>query len=396
VSVKGRFHAFDLARELHRLGHLERLITSYPAFEAVQFGVPADRVDALVAHEAIGRIWARLPAGLRAPADSRLFVADRLNDFFDARVASRMPSDTQIFVGWSGLSLRSIRHARSLGAVTIVERGSSHITFQEKILAEEHERWSIRWRPFSRRGVARDLAEYNEADYVAVPSEFVKRTFIAQGFSAGRLIHNPYGVDLNAFRPGSKPDSVFRVIHCGAISLRKGIPYLLEAFRRAAVSNSELWMIGTVSDEVRSILARNLGSSVRVMGPVPQRELPRYYAMGSVLCLASVEDGWGMVQNQAMACGLPVVCTENTGGSDLVRDGIEGYVVPIRDSHALAEKLVYLSGHAQLAKQMGAAARSRVMTGGFTWSDYGRRAASAYRKALEARARQPDKDRIGG
>lgn len=370
VSVKGRFHAFDLARELQQLGVLERLITSYPAFAAERFGVDPAKVTAIPAHEILDRLWARVPGRIRGPLERQLLVQERLHDFFDWRVSRILPHDMDVFVGWASLSLRSLRRAKALGAKTIVERGSSHVQFQENILKEEYERAGLRYEGRPRHAIDRDLMEYAEADYISIPSSFVRRTFLTYGVPENKLIQVPYGVNLSGFKPMGKSDDVFRVIHCGALSLRKGVHYLLQAFHELKLPNTELWLVGALTAEIRPYLSRFGSPNVHHIGPFPQHELPRYYSQGSVFCLASVEEGLAMVQPQAMACGLPVICTTNTGGEDLVRDGVDGFVVPIRSIDALKEKLELLYANSQLTVCMGDAARQRALQK-FSWGKYG-------------------------
>ena len=88
-----------------------------------------------------------------------------------------------------------------------------------------------------------------------------------------------------------------------------------------------------------------------------------------------------MVQPQAMACGLAVICTTNTGGQDLIREGSEGFIINIRDVNGLKDKLVYLHDNPDIAKAMGEAAKNRVSKG-FSWDDYGQRIVDAYKKCL--------------
>jgi glycosyltransferase involved in cell wall biosynthesis len=109
---------------------------------------------------------------------------------------------------------------------------------------------------------------------------------------------------------------------------------------------------------------------VEFLGSVPQRQLARLMSQSHVLVLPSVEDGFGLVLGQAMACGCPVICSENTAGEDLVDDGRQGFVVPIRDAQAIALRLDQLCQDDSLRKEMGAAARQKVAELG-GWDDYG-------------------------
>jgi glycosyltransferase involved in cell wall biosynthesis len=124
----------------------------------------------------------------------------------------------------------------------------------------------------------------------------------------------------------------------------------------------------------------------KAIGPVPQKELYKYYSNSSVFVLPSIEDGFGMVINQAMSCGLPVILTENTGGYDIVRDGIDGFIIPIRDVEKLKEKILYLYENPEICKQMGQNAKERAKSG-FSWEDYGNKIYENYQKILEKNAK---------
>jgi glycosyltransferase involved in cell wall biosynthesis len=375
LSVKGRFHAFHLAREIQRHGYLNRMITSYPAFKAVEYGVERDKVQSLVIYEG-DRIWRRAPGFVTGYLNPQYLVSD----LFDIHASRHVPENTDIFVGWSSFSLHSLRRAKRLGAKTIVERGSSHMLHQRDILLEEYDRFGLMAQVAHPKIVEKELAEYAEAEYVSVPSQYVKETFLQRGVSEDRLIHVPYGVDLAHFYPVPKQDNVFRVIHCGTISIRKGVHYLLQAFSELKLPHAELWLIGSMTDEIRPFLA-NFSAAVFHKGPFPESELYRYYGQGSVLCLASIEEGLAMVQPQAMACGLPVICTTNTGGEDIVCDGQDGFVVPIRDVEALKEKILFFYENPDASKEMGYSAQQRVKSN-FTWADYGNRIVGEYRRIL--------------
>jgi len=100
-----------------------------------------------------------------------------------------------------------------------------------------------------------------------------------------------------------------------------------------------------------------------------------------VFCLASIEEGLAMVQPMAMACGLPVICTTNTGGADIVREGRDGFILPIRDVGALKEKILYFYEHPEACRTMGESALKRVQAG-FSWADYAGKMIAAYQEIL--------------
>jgi glycosyltransferase involved in cell wall biosynthesis len=193
-----------------------------------------------------------------------------------------------------------------------------------------------------------------------------------------KLVVCPLGVNLDLFHPRQRPDDdVFRIVFVGQITQRKGISYLVEAFRRASIPRSELVLVG-----------RPIGSAdpwaripgVRHIPLMPRTQLPAVYANADVYVLPSLVEGFGLTALEAMASGLPVVLSEHTFGSDIVTDGVDGYVVPIRDPESIAERLRLLAADPDRRREMGRAARSRAEE--HPWEEAGRRFAEAIEVVL--------------
>ena len=379
ISVLGRFWLFYLAKQLQDQEFLAKLITSYPKFEAIKYGINPANIDSLLIHEIHNRGWRKISRFTESLFNPQYMIFE----LFDRHASRHIKNHCDIFAGLSGCSLYSLRRARQMGAKTVLERGSSHMLYQRKILEEEYRKFGLEKEVVHPKVVERELTEYQEADFIAIPSQFVKETFLQQGIPEARLIHVPYGVDLTNFYPAPKQDNVFRIIHCGNISLRKGVHYLLQAFAELNLPRAELWLIGSMTDEIKPFLRKWASPAIRHQGPFPERELHRYYSQGSVFCLASIEEGLAMVQAQAMACGLPVICTTNTGGADLVREGRDGFILPIRDVDAIKEKILYFYENPEAGRHMGESAREAVQAG-FSWSDYGHKMIAAYQKILSS------------
>ena len=356
---------------------LVRLMCSQPRSRPASFGVPREKVRATIRYDALQRLAAGLGLLDRVPHLRHLS-----NDAFDRAVARRLePAD--LVVAWSGMALHTHRRARQLGARTVVERGSAHIAFQRDILDEEQRRWGLHGHalvdPWT---VDKELREYEAADAIAIPSDFVRRSFLSRGVPEAKLLQVPYGVDLREFRPVPKRVPGFRAIFVGALSLRKGIPDLLEAASRAEV---ELWLVGPRHAETEPFLQRYAGR-FQHKGSVPQSQLLELYGQADVFVIASIEEGLAMVIPQALACGLPVICTTHSGGDDLVRDGVNGFVVPIRDPEALAKRLAALRDHPERLAAMKRAAVESVAHG-HSWRDYGLAIAAHYRALAADRSR---------
>lgn len=366
VSVIGRFHAFDLAYQLQKRDCLYLLNTTFPKFVAKKWGIDKDRICTNVHLAILSRYVKKyLPQSFNNKIANFVYQNQ-------AKSNIRKLKNVAVFIGWSGSSLEAIIEAKKHNVVTILERGSSHYTHQMKILTEENKKFNIDFQP-NYDTWKRELLEYELADYISIPSSYVKKTFIENGILENKLFVNSYGVDLSSFRQIEKKDNVFRVIFVGNLSVRKGSYYLIKAFNELNLQNSQLIHIGAISEEIEPIIQNFKNKKMSFLGHQPQNELYKYYSQGSVFVLTSLEEGMAMVQLQAMACGLPLICTTNTGGEDLIsKDGEEGFVIPIRDENALKEKLTFLYNNPEIAKQMGNKAKVKVSSG-YTWDDYGNR-----------------------
>jgi len=378
IVVHGKFHAFHLAAELERRALLHRVISGYPRFRLRDSGVPKEKLTTLPAAQLVRHGLAR--TGRRVPPA----VNWVLLNLFDIQ-ASRCIDPTDIAVVWPDCAQRTIQAARSRGAWIVLEAGSTHMVYRQKLLEEEYQRFGARYAPVDARVLRSHLAEYGMADYIAVPSAFVRDSFLQMGTAPEKILQLPYGVDLSRFQPVPREDDTFRVLFCGGISLRKGVQYLIRAFSELDLPDARLWLVGSPEADIIPILRRHRDSRIVLKGRQNQDRLPWYYSQADVFCLPSIEDGFGMVIAEAMASGLPIICTTNTGGSELVQDGIEGFVVTIRDVEALKQRMLLLYKDRDRRRQMGRAAMARAKEA--TWAEYGTRCAEAYGQILNRAAR---------
>jgi glycosyltransferase involved in cell wall biosynthesis len=377
VSVIGRFHAFNLAKSLQDSNSLNMLFSTLPYRKAKIFGIKKENYVSALICEIIVRILRKIKY-LQAKKVEHSYhncYINSLNNYIK-------DSKADIFICFAGISLDAMKIAKEKGMIIILERGSSHRRFQQNILREEYERQGIKTcRDFTEKEEVfqREMKEYELADYISIPSSFAKRTFLEEGISEKKLLVNPYGVDLSEFKQIQKEDNIFRIIYVGGLTIQKGSPYLLQAFSELNLPNSELLHLGSVNEELKPFIKKFKNEKIKLLGHKPQNELYKYYSQGSLFILPSIQDGFGMVIFQAMACGLPVILSENTGGYDAItKDGEEGFVIPIRNIEAIKEKVLYLYNNQDIAKEMGEKAKLRVSKG-FSWEDYGNR----YIKNLE-------------
>ena len=383
LSAPGTFHTFDLARELYARDALAGVLTTFPRFKLRGEGLPQELIHCFpLIHGAyrafpwkhrlgpeLERRWLRLDAST-----------------FAAYVGRKLPQ-CDVYVGLSGSSLAGGRRAHGMGASYICDRGSSHIRVQDRIEREEAQIWGMPAGGIDPYVIETEEAEYAAADRITVPSGFAYRTFLDQGVAPEKLRKLPYGVNLARFEPDGAPaEGRFDILFAGYFGLRKGVQYLVQAFERLQHPAKSLTFAGLISNETLDML-RQRGlwpEGARAIGPVPQTQLKTLMSRSHVLALPSVEDGFGLVLNQAMACGCPVIGTENTGAPDLVEDGADGFIVPIRDVDALAERLQFMADHPIERAAMGARALAKAQGFG-GWSAYGANAMAIYEEAAAAK-----------
>jgi alpha-maltose-1-phosphate synthase len=378
-SVCGVFWQFDLAREMEARGLLKRIYSTFPWQRLKRESVPRERVSSFP--------WIHTPWLAANKYLPRKLVRDLalLNyQTFDAWVAARI-EECDALVSLSGVGLKTGQVVQRRGGKYVCDRGSSHMRYQNAILNEEYARWGFKIEACDPRAIDREEAEYAQADAIFVPSEFARRSFIEMGVPADKVKTVPYGVRLDRFQRNGEPSKEsFDVMFAGTVSLRKGIPYLLEAFRKLQHPHKRLRLAGPVERETQLLLERENLDGVEVLGRMPQARLAEYMSISHALVLPSVEDGFGLVMAQAMACGTVVVSSENTGGPDLYENGVEGFIVPIRRADAIADRLQELAEDRALHQRMSEAALRRVKhLGG--WHDYGEKCANHLRQLTQSR-----------
>lgn len=368
-AVYGVFHHFELAHQLHRRGHLRRIYSTWPWARLKREGLPRELVRTFPLLHTTSYLLQRTP--LYSPRiDSRFNEWNSLA--FDAWLRKNLePCDALIAISGAGRTAGPMFQAA--GGKFISDRGSTHQRYQDHVMTEEYARWGVSHPPAPAHIVEREEAIYAAADAITVPSTVAGRSFVEMGIAADKVHVIPYGVRLDRFAPSLPPPAdSFDVLFAGQISLRKGVPYLLEAFARLRHPRKHLTLAGAMQDDVHDLLPKLPTENVTFAGILPQSELASLMSRSHVLALPSVEEGLALVQGQALACGCPVIATTATGAEDLFADGVEGFIFADRNTDALADRLQQLADDPVLRERMSAAALARVKSLG-GWDTYGDR-----------------------
>jgi glycosyltransferase involved in cell wall biosynthesis len=373
ISCSGKLHAFALAEQMARQGMLDDFYTSYSSNKNTFLRNFVRRMD----KEEIPLEKIQTNTALAFPIKLWQSKVHIWNAIFDKWVARQiLKSESTVFIGWSGMSLHSIRQAKGKGMLTILERGSSHIVVQDRILREEYNHFEKIFGVHP-AVIRKELQEYEETDYISVPSFFVRDSFIQEGVPEEKLILNPYGAN-EYFTPSKKSESdeprKFRIVYLGSLSIRKGLIYLFKALNQLKLDPGcfEIWFIGNVHQELQPFIDNLKRDNWKFFGHINHYDLRKYLIQCDIGVQPSLEEGLSMVIPQMMSCGIPVIITPNTGGENIIENDVSGLVVPIRDPKAIANGIEYLFNNKGKLAAMKTAAVLAIATG-FTWNDYGKR-----------------------
>lgn len=292
--------------------------------------------------------------------------------------AARLASDADCIVAYEGFALPAFVARRASGhGRTVLNYPVAHHRVRRRERLEEIERqpaFASTWPDFGDWPDGHEQRLDDEialADAVLVGSTYAADSFVAEGIPRSRMKVIPYGVDLRTFAPpnaeerASRARDGFQAIFTGQMTQRKGLSYLFEGWRRFARPDAHLTIVGQTVGDPRALAPHE--SLFRHVPHQSRPELARHYRASDVFVFPTLVEGMPLVVLEAMACGLPVIVTAN-GPADIVRDGIDGFVIPARDSDAIAEKLETLYRDPDLREQMGANAAQRAAE--FGWAAY--------------------------
>lgn len=266
--------------------------------------------------------------------------------------------DEGFFIAVSGHCSDTIKKLKThFRKKTISYCHGAHIKKSYDILQEEDRIFSKGLRThFIHKGmIKRVLQEYECCDYIFVVSKYAYDTFIENGVKEDRLRIVRSGIDLSRFYPNvAKKDNTFRVCFSGMVTLRKGFHYLLQAIDELNLPDVEVLIYGGSGDSICHGILKYYKKKIKIQQY--SGDPAKVYWQSDIFVLPSLEDAWSLAVSEAIACGLPVIVSEHTGAKDIVKDGVNGFIIPIRDVKAIKEKIILLYSDRNLRKRMSEAA----------------------------------------
>lgn len=394
AQLGARMH-YAVPRILAEAGQLERLYTDICATQGwprllnlipaalrptrvnrllsrVPRGVPPDRITAF---NDFGYEYARRRNS--SAREGRFLVHLWAGQEFCRRILNAGLGSAGGVFTFNSAGLELLQAARREGLRAVMEQTIAPMRVELQLLGDEASRFPG-WEASTESAGAsaycdREEEEWKSSDLILCGSEFVRDGIAQCGGPVGKCVVVPYGVDLPEGRrkkAEGRRGCPLRVLTVGTVGLRKGSPYVLEAARQMK-GKAQFRMVGGIG------VTREAGDQLRehleLTGPVPRSELAGHFEWADVFLLSSLCEGSATVTYEALAYGLPVICTANTGS--VVRDWVEGFIVSIRDAAATVERLRQLLDDPGLLRRMSANATARASE--FTVAKYGDRLMNA-------------------
>jgi glycosyltransferase involved in cell wall biosynthesis len=345
IAATNPCHVWALAVQLDALKGLGRYYSGYPAWKlAAPHSLPVrcHSWRTVVTYALHGKI----PERFRV-SNSTLF---RWQDAgFDRWVAKVLESN-DFHHGIPGQCVRAFRRARELGIKTVLNHATGPAHLVAEILQPEYDRVGLKVHAdggYERGYLEQVKEEFVLSDYHCCASSVVRDQLVQVGVDPARVWVIPYGADSTVWNAGKRQrarskDEPFRIIFAGQVSLRKGLRFLLDALQQAGNKQWHLDVYGPLLDETQGDRDAYVGSiPIIYHGAVDQAALAEAMRQSDLLVLPSLEEGFGLVVVQALACGLPCAVSSMVGAKDLITEGVDGSVFPVSDVGAIQEVLAF-------------------------------------------------------
>lgn len=216
----------------------------------------------------------------------------------------------------------------------------------------------------------RNKEELISSDYFLVGSTFVKNSLLYSGIEDNQIIINPYGVNINQFSAKSQYQTTnpLRLIFVGAVCYRKGIHHLLSVVSKYSKDEVILNLVGGFPQDSEYYIKYKDCDNIHFCGFVTHDVLAEYYNNTDVFVLPSLSEGFAQVSLEAMSCGLPVICTTNSGCNDAIKDFETGFVIEPSNREQLKEKIDWFIQNRSCIEAMGK--KARLVSLDYTWESY--------------------------
>ncbi len=368
LTNSGKFHHFEVAKILFKRNQLKKIICGYPWFKLKNEKIPKELVESLGIYNIVKYPFRNILYFKRF-----LEFLTKLNKKNIDRATCKLidkNNDADVLLALAGVSLNAGLKIVKQNKIYICERSSAHISYQNDLMMDEYNDQNTKKKYVVNKWfVDKEMEEYENADIILAPSNFVKNTFDDSTKKKIKVLG--FGADTDNFYPIDKiqkSKKYFDILFIGQKSLRKGLHYLLDAFQKFTHPNKRLHIVGSDTEDINFFKNKIKNEKIIIYGHVPQFKLNSIINKCHVFVLPSIEDGFGIVVLQAAAAGCPSIVSQNTGAADFVSKNCCGIVVPIRDPNAIADNLQTFSDDRNLLNEFSS--KALKASNNYTWSDY--------------------------
>jgi glycosyltransferase involved in cell wall biosynthesis len=354
--------SFNAAAGLHRAKHL----ASLACLRNAQTEIEAEKITEIPFYR----------DGWRRFVPDKFFFSMK-NKRFDKGVQKLLKNGGETFDtlhAWNSQATDAVKLAKKMGVKIVIDRASTHINTQTKILTEAHEHRGLHYRPLS-KVIDRCLEDYDLADRIVVPSQHAWQSFIDEGVDEVKLVINPFGFDIpEGLKPVSQEKrDPFRVLFVGQVGVRKGVLDILEAWDDIKLEKAELIIVGGLEKSAERVFQRWFDRG-DIFFTGFSADVFEHMANAHIFCFPSLEEGSALVTYEAMAHGLPMIVTAQAGS--VAEYGKSALFVPPGDPKAIGAAIKKLYNDSELSTAIGHLGRQRVED--YTWKAYGERTAKLH------------------
>jgi glycosyltransferase involved in cell wall biosynthesis len=373
VSHSQKQHAYKLAAALQKYNNLEKFFTSFFVRERSIFRkcsgcfsvcnllivkrssvrIPGVKVVCTYLPEIIYQLRRQIKNV------SPSFFYDRVHDFIV--MIHLLFSRYDIFVSYERMAYLSFLVSKKKGKINVLDLATVH---PMKIIEINNQYDGVvvggGRSKFLNKEYKLKQREYGLADYMITLSEFAKQSYVRNGIDPEKIFVVNLGVDIELFSPKVNYDEQsFEILFVAGVRFLKGIRDLVEVFKRLNLPDSKLTIVGGGGDALAYVRS-NVSENISYVTYLEHNELKLIYQRASVFVLPSYMDSWGQVVVEAMACGLPVIISDNTGSKDIVEPGYNGFVIKVGNQRDLEEYILYFYSNRAELTRMGRNARKAV------------------------------------
>ena len=363
IGVIGRFIFFDIAEKINGLNSLTKIHTSYPKyFFKKNYDIAENKIKSFFFLEIFRRFNEKF---------LKIEYVNLLIKKLFGKISSHfiMKDNFDIFIFFPGNAFYSnlLIKLKKKNVLIIAIEGSTHVDHRYKVLKKEYEILGQYFVMNDQKSIIKETKyEYELADHIIVPSEYVKKSFIENGINEKKLTKIPFGLNINKFTKQKRVCEKFKIIFVGGITIRKGIGYLIDAIiNLKKIIDVELWLVGTIDPFYST---KKYPDFINFIGHIDKNKLSWYYSQCDIFCHPSLEEGLSSTILEAMSVGLPIICTENSGGAEIINQN-SGFIIPAKSSEAISQIIKELYLDKEKLSLMSKAAKQTSINN-FNWSNF--------------------------